>query len=325
MQTGRLFEILYLLLERGDMTVEALADRLEVSERTIRRDIDALSGAGVPIYAARGRNGGIRLLPDFTLSRALLSQQDQDQILSALQTLQATGAVDTALLTHLRGLFGRNAGGNWLDADFSDWSSSEQRRAEFSLIRQAILEHRLLQFCYHGQNGSASLRTVEPALLRFKGIAWYLQGWCRQRGDYRIFKLSRLTGLELLDETFSDRGTPPPLETFDAAPATISLVVRFAPEVAFRVYDEFEPGQIVRQSDGSLLVCTQWPPGAYGASYLLSYGPFAQVLSPPSMVLQMKRAAEKILSLYQKADISCPDFDGKMSPSQTKEDENDAI
>lgn len=83
-------------------------------------------------------------------------------------------------------------------------------------------------------------------------------GWCRQRGDYRIFKLSRLTGLELLDETFSDRGTPPPLETFDAAPATISLVVRFAPEVAFRVYDEFEPGQIVRQSDGSLLVCTQW-------------------------------------------------------------------
>lgn len=324
MQTGRLFEILYLLLERGDMTVEALADRLEVSERTIRRDIDALSGAGVPIYTVRGRNGGIRLLPDFTLSRTLLSHQDQDQILSALQTLQAIGAADAALLTHLRGLFGRNTG-NWLDADFSDWSSSEQRRVEFALIRQAILEHRLLRFCYHGQNGVFSHRTVEPALLRFKGMAWYLQGWCRQREDYRIFKLSRLTGLELLEETFPDRGTPPPLETFNAAPATISLVIRFAPEVAFRVYDEFESSQIVRQSDGSLLVCTQWPPGAYGASYLLSYGPFAQVLSPPSMVLQMKRATEKILSLYQKADISCPDSDGKMSPSQTKEDENDAI
>ncbi|MBS6367122.1 MAG: YafY family transcriptional regulator [Clostridiales bacterium] len=315
----RLFEILYLLLERGGMTVQALAERLEVSERTIRRDIDALSGAGVPVYAARGRNGGVRLLPDFTLSRTLLSQQEQDQILSALQTLQATGAADDALLTHLRGLFGRDAG-RWLDADFSDWSSSAQQRQAFEQIRQAILERRLLQFCYHGQTGSCTQRTVEPVLLRFKGMAWYLQGWCRQRGDYRMFKLSRITKLLCLDETFSDRGAPPGPEAGSVPLATICLVARFAPEVAYRVYDEFAPSQIRSLPDGGLLVRAQWPAGAYGAGYLLSYGAFVQVLSPPGMIDLLQREAEKILSLYQKADSLCPVFSDKISPSHTKED-----
>ena len=92
MQSGRLFEILYILLERGGATVGELAGQLEVSERTIRRDIDALSASGVPVYAARGRRGGVRLLDGFVLSKSLLSAREQDEILYALQSLRATGA-----------------------------------------------------------------------------------------------------------------------------------------------------------------------------------------------------------------------------------------
>ena len=151
MQSGRLFEILYILLERGGATIPDLACQLEVSERTIRRDIDALSAAGVPVYAARGRRGGVRLMDGFVLSKSLLSAREQDEILYALQTLRATGAVqDGALLTRLSALFRREAV-SWIDADFSDWGDSGERRALFELLKSSILERRVLAFDYYGQ------------------------------------------------------------------------------------------------------------------------------------------------------------------------------
>ena len=167
MQSGRLFEILYILLERGGATVGELAGQLEVSERTIRRDIDALSAAGVPVYAARGRRGGVRLLDGFVLSKSLLSAREQDEILYALQSLRATGAEqDGVLLTRLSALFRRDTV-DWIDADFSDWGDTGERRALFEQLKAAILERRVLSFDYFGQNGQAARRTAEPVKLRF--------------------------------------------------------------------------------------------------------------------------------------------------------------
>ena len=91
MKNSRLFEILYLLLERQSLTAKELAQRLEVSERTIYRDIDALSAAGIPVFTQQGQGGGIRLMDQFVLDKALLSQAQQDEILFALQAILATG------------------------------------------------------------------------------------------------------------------------------------------------------------------------------------------------------------------------------------------
>ena len=319
MQSGRLFELLYLLLERGGMTVRELARRLEVSERTVRRDMEALSGAGVPIYAERGRNGGVRLLPGFVLNRTLLTQTEQDQILTALQTLQATGAGDERLLTHLQAVF-RRSGWEWLDADFSDWSSSGRQRELFALIRQAIVQRRLISFRYYAQTGNCSRRTVEPMRLRFKGIAWYLQGWCRSREDFRVFKLSRMERPELLEESFAPRTDLPAMEYAAAGVPPVTVTIRFSPAVAFRVYDEFEPEQISRQPDGTLLVRAQWPAGAWGAACLLSYGAQAEVLSPPAMARRLRLEAEKIAALYSKEDNTCPHSSDIIGLSQKEEE-----
>lgn len=320
MQGGRLFELLYILLARGGATVSELAARLEVSERTVRRDIDALSAAGVPVYAARGRGGGVRLLDDFVLSKSLLSAREQDEILCALQTLRATGAGgDDALLTHLSALFRRKTV-DWIDVDFTGWGAPGARRALFDLLRDAILAHRAVSFCYHGQNGCRSDRTVEPVKLCFKGVSWYLQAWCRTRQAFRTFKLSRIEQAYLLDTPCADHGAPPPLDSAqDDLPLT-RLCIRFAPEAAFRVYDEFDHTQIERCPDGSLLVRADWPADAWGTGYLLSYGGSAEVLHPPAMRRQVERAAQKIAALYANADAPCPHSNDILGTTTDKED-----
>ncbi len=105
MQEGRLFRIVYHLLSKGQTTITELAKKLEVSERTIYRDLDALSAAGIPVYMERGRNGGVRLMEDYVLSRELLSEEERKELLSALQSLSAAGAYDAALLQKLSALF----------------------------------------------------------------------------------------------------------------------------------------------------------------------------------------------------------------------------
>jgi len=94
MQSSRLFEIIYLLLNKKSMTAKELAERFDVSTRTIYRDVDVLSLAGIPVYTEKGKNGGISLLPDYVLNKSILSESEQEEILSALQSLSCIGNDD---------------------------------------------------------------------------------------------------------------------------------------------------------------------------------------------------------------------------------------
>lgn len=299
MQSGRLFRLLYLLLEGENWTVRRLSERLEASERTIRRDLDALSAAGIPVYTVQGRGGGVRLLPGFVLDRSLLSGQEQDTILYGLQTLHATGMDATDdLLRELSRLFRRETAKRWIDADFSPWNGGIDR-ALFDLLREAILHHIPISFNYYSAEGEATSRTIEPIRLSFKGMAWYIQGWCRLREDFRTFKLNRMDAVSLCEgEHFTPRELPPLPDQIALGTNMTSVVVRFAPEIAYRVYDEFDRARIAPQSDGSLIVHTDWPPGLWGVSYLLSYGSTAEVIQPEELRRALAQEAQKIAAQY---------------------------
>lgn len=166
MKNGRLFELLYLLVERRALTAGELAERFEVSERTIYRDVDALSAAGVPVYTQRGQGGGIRLMDQFVLDRCLLSPREQDEVLFALRALLSTGGLEGAeALERLSALFRREAEG-WVEVDFTDWGSGEQERENFRIVREGILERRLLDFTYYASSAPA------PA------AGWSRASWC---------------------------------------------------------------------------------------------------------------------------------------------------
>ena len=297
MKNGRLFELLYLLVEKREVTAGELAKRLEVSERTIYRDVDALSAAGIPVYAQKGKGGGVRLMDQFVLDKALLSQSQQDEVLFALQAIRATGGGEEAL-SRLSALFRRD-GGDWLEVDFTDWGSASAERENFSLVKRSILERRPLTFTYYSSAGEKSRRTVEPARLVFKSGCWYLSAFCRSKQDWRIFRLVRME--ELTPEEGSCPPRRPPAQLEPPMPEGyrgVDLRLRFAPSAAWRVRDYFHPRQIAPQPDGTLLVECTFPEDQWLLSFLLSFGGQLEVLAPDYWRDILKEELKKSLEVY---------------------------
>ena len=298
MQEHRLFKIVYYLLEKGKSTAPELAERFEVSIRTIYRDLDAISASGIPIYATQGKGGGISLLPDFVLDKSLLSEQEKEQILMALQGIIATGDIKAdELLTKLGGLFQSKAM-NWIEVDFSDWVKNTPKQDVFNTLKEAIFDRRVIKFSYFGSNGVFSSRTVEPAKLVFKSKDWYLYGFCRSRNDFRFFKLIRMKELEILAETFArETVNLPKADMTIKTERTIPVKLKFVPQMAFRVYDEFTDN-VTEDKQGNIYVCVDMPDIEALYSYLLSFGANVEVIEPDYVRENMKERLSLMLKKY---------------------------
>lgn len=321
MSQGRLFEIVYLLLEKGKLSAPELAKRFEVSVRTIYRDVDALSAAGVPIYATPGRTGGVALMDHYILSRAALSEEEQAQLLTALRSLSGTlGSDSEETLSKLSGLFHRQEP-HWLEVDLSHWGSKGRDQLTFDLLRDAILSCKVITFTYAGSYGSPADRRVLPAKLVFKGQAWYLQGFCLDKQNYRTFKLSRIRELTVTEHTFPAPLSPPPIDG-EAPPScpTVRLSLRCSPALAYRIYDEFEPEQVTALPDGSFRVEAEFPEDNWVYGYLLSFGPLVEVLEPERVRNALGSLAREILLRCENPVIGCQGLGAIMGTSYSKED-----
>ena len=286
MEQGRLFKIVYHLLDKGRATAPELAEKFEVSVRTIYRDLDAISAAEIPIYTVQGKGGGIFILPEFVLEKSLLTPQEKEQILMALQGLAAVEDSRTdELLTKLGGLF-RVQGANWIEVDFSDW------------LKRAVFSCRRVSFSYFAGEGGGTVRTVEPVKLIFKSKDWYLYGFCLLRNDYRFFKLTRIKDLTLLPETFLRRKADvPELKPTIQQERLISVRLKFSPAAAFRVYDEFAD-TVEKDAQGSLYVTVDMPERTL-YSYILSYGDAVEILEPDELRRSMKEKLTRMAEKYK--------------------------
>ena len=321
MSASRLLEMVYLLLERRQVTAQELAQRFEVSVRTIYRDVDRLSGAGVPVYTCPGRGGGIALVEDWVLQRSAFSQDEQDRLLTALQSLP--GALEPENregLAKLAGLFGRREP-DWLQVDLSRWGAASEDSAKFRALKEAIQGRRTIRFLYLSASGTSSARTVFPARLVFKGQAWYLQGWCLARSAWRTFRLTRMLELETDGAPFDPLPAPPPVEPEDPQPPfQVPVKLRFSPWMAYRVYDAFDPACITREADGAVTVETSFPEDSWLYGCLLSFGAGVEVLSPPALRRRLGLLAREIWLGCGEPDTPCQGMGGKMGLSQQEEE-----
>lgn len=298
MQINRLFEIIYILLNKKSITAKELADRFEVSVRTIYRDIDTLSSAGIPIYASQGKGGGISLLDDYVLDKSVLSEREQNEILYALQSLSITQAPETSrILAKLSSLFNKNRT-NWIEVDFSPWGSDEKRTCQFTLIKDAILSLRIIEFNYVSSSGEKSIRRVEPVKLIFKVNAWYLQAFCLTRKTYRTFKITRMSDVLMTPEFFSERDFEGFKENNQVQKTQIDVCLNISAEGAYRIYDEFDEKDITKNKDSSYTVKASMPNGEWIYNYLFSYGSLLEVLEPRDIRLEMKNRIKLMMNKY---------------------------
>lgn len=300
MQISRLFQIIYILLQKKSTTAGELAEHFEVSVRTIYRDIDALCQAGIPIYSSQGKGGGIALVDKFILNKALLSEREQDEILLALQSLSAVRYPElNDVLSKLSSLFNKSSV-NWIEVDFSTWGNEERQKEAFGLLKNAILEQRVVIFSYFSASGEKGERRVEPLKLLFKDKAWYLQGYCLQRKAYRTFKITRMTNIHITDTSCSEQNIQDLLSESaedGSFQEQIHLKLKISSEGAYRVYDDFTEKEITKNKDGSFIVATSISNGEWIYPYLFSFGTLLEVLEPRSV---RKEFANRLISMLKK-------------------------
>ncbi len=292
MKESRLFRILYYILENGRTSAPVLAKQFEVSVRTIYRDIDVISSVGIPIYVTPGRNGGVQIHKNYILNRAMLTDKEKQEILSALQSTSLVNALPgNATLTKLSALF-QQPSDNWFEVDFSRWGIKSQDDTSFSLLKKAILSHHAVKIVYVNTNGQKTERTIYPLKMVFKTRQWYLKAFCVNKNDFRLFKMSRMLKLHLLSETFAPMEYPNPIDDLQKTyPKTVLL---FPKEMAYRVYDEFEATEIKEIENGSLLVSVEMPQDNWLIGYLLSFGSTVEILEPSWLRKALAIEAEKI-------------------------------
>ncbi len=299
MQVNRLFEIIYLLLDKTSLTAKELAEHFEVSTRTIYRDVEILSGAGIPIYMSKGKGGGIHLLEDYILNKAVITDKEKGEILSSLHAIKEVSLEETnTALSKLGALFGDNKS-DWIEIDFGYWSHGEKEAILFESLKNAILQRKIITFSYASVKGENTSRWVEPVKLIFKGMSWYLYGYCKSRLDYRYFKLKRIHDMIVTEESYQIRGNPVVQKTTDTykASASVPMKLHFNKDVAYLVYDEYE--NYSKLEDGSLLVEGCFDINPWFFHHILAYGSSCEVVEPEELRLQVKEELIRMLHKYQ--------------------------
>lgn len=300
MSVSRLFETIYYLIEHKQTTAKELADYFEVSIRTIYRDLDRLLAAGFPINTLQGSNGGISIDEKFIVEKTFFDPQEQEQILAAIQTIEnLQGNNQDALITKLTALFNTKQR-DWIEVDFSTWHQDNKLNDKFNLLKAAIFNDQVVGFKYIDSYGKKSKRYVLPNKLFFKSNTWYIQGYCLDKEDYRVFRLSRINDLILTNKKINDIGNiPPKIINYHDNSSMIKVKLKFNKSLGSIVYDEFGSAIIALDNFGNYLVETTVPDNFWLLSFILSFGSQIEIIEPLEIKEKLLKEVELIMKKYK--------------------------
>ena len=295
MKIDRLIGILSILLQEDKTTAPELAERFEVSRRTINRDIEDLCKAGIPIRTVQGTGGGISIMDGYRMDRTILTSKDMQMILAGLRSLDSVSGSSYygQLMEKIQAgssefITGRDS----ILIDLSSWYR-DSLAPKIETIQDAIGDRHLIRFRYYAPSGESD-RMVEPYYLVFRWSSWYLWAWCLIRKDFRLFKLNRMDGVQKTEKTFECRDvTMPDLSNERIFPGGIKVKALFEPDQKWRLVEEFGPLCFTENDDGRLLFTADYTDMDNLITWIMTFGDKAEVLEP-------KKARKKIALMVQK-------------------------
>ncbi|AJD31938.1 YafY family protein [Clostridium sporogenes] len=310
MKINRLLAIVVILLNRKKISASELAEKFEVSVRTIYRDIEAINLAGIPIVSQIGNNGGFYIIDNYKINHQLLTLEDMISIIEALKNMNrflddknvevAIEKVKNIIPKEKKEVFDLHFEQMFIDTLPWGFKKCEEENLKYKIIHDAIDLKKCIAFDYRNSKSEYNWREAEPLTLVFKGFYWYLFSFCKLKNDYRFFKLSRMENLALLDEKINKNriSYKEYIDINKTQEVPTRIVLKFNEKVRYRVDDCFHKDDIKIQEDGSIIVDTYFLEDEWVYSMILSYGEYVEVIEPNHIREIIKNKCKKINDIY---------------------------
>ena len=313
MKADRLISLLLVLQSRRQCSARVLAERLEVSERTIYRDVDALGAAGVPVYAERGSTGGIVLAEGY---RRALTHFNEDEI-RALFVSGASPLADLGLERGFKRALEKLHGGladiqqraaaksrSRIHLDQRRWNQPEPPREFLTALRRAVWDDRRLRIKYADRNRALSTRAIDPLGLVSKAGVWYVVA--RHEGELRSFRVERIQTLEELPERF-ERPATFDLERYwsdsstrfnEVSRSTDCIATLRVRNASVERVTYYWPAEIVSRGKRHSLVRVTFPGTEVAVFQTVAWCEFATLLEPAQLRGAVAATARRALRIY---------------------------
>lgn len=313
MKTDRLLGLLSILANTDKITAQELANRFEVSKRTIFRDLDTLSRAGIPIFSYSGIGGGVSIMDGYKLKNQVLSTDDIKKIFTALNGLKSVNN-DDSIKSLIAKLVPENETAVFSQSDYvidlSSWFSDSTTHEKAIKLHQAISQQKCVRLEYISKK-SRQVRLIEPHKLVFKQSYWYIYAFCQERNDFRLFKLNRIVSLEILETQFQLRqvnniefGKNYGENLFSADPKAdfIEVVLEYDTYNEFELTDKIDASFFKKEKEinsNKATIHFYTSDLSWTANYIWGFIDKVKILSPPELNFKMKERLEKINTSFK--------------------------
>ncbi len=308
MKVKRLIGIVFYLLSKKLVSSRELAEHFDVSVRTILRDMDYLSEAGIPIVSEMGKDGGFGIMDTYKLDARLVDNEDLFYIMTSLESISSTYTDERleSTIIKLKGLLSDQSTliqekKERLRFDFSSLKVKDDDNSKMESLSQAIDNSKVISFDYTNFKGAKTSRIVEPHMIMFKWYSWYLYSFCTLREEFRVFRVSRMSELKLLDKKFhrKDFDVNALDKDYQIKTTNISthIVLKFDMEMKYIVDDYFKEWK-KEYTDNAIIVHFIVPIDNWFFGMVMSYGDSVEIIEPAYLRDELSQRLDKIKNIY---------------------------
>ncbi len=302
-----MLKILFELMSKKCVKAQYLADKYEVSVRSIHRYINALDMAGVPIYTIRGKFGGFAIMDTYKFSSGFFTSKEFEQTINTLSAItesvpnkELTSVINKLKSAKRNEYAGFDVKGGNLIIDAGPWGDTVGYKSKLVIIQKSIEERKKLQITYHDRNGDVTDRVIEPHVIVFKQGLWYVFAFCNLRKEFRFFKTGRIEHANLLSENFIRQDIANmdlPLDFWHNKVETVDVSLLINKKCLSDI-EEWLGIENVSKVQGNYVANVSLPFDNGLVMKIMSYGDGIKVLSPTPLKKAVQKCAEEIVKNY---------------------------